>query len=152
MVSWEKKELFHFFFFWNLSHLGRVSRLVQPFRGQISGLTIEQKEESKEQCVRDCQQYLDLPDVQTQSNVVRLKQTKSNKKNKLSNLDIFISLGIHNQCKSIVMDRSNWFNRILWRSFETSRLSKHIGTIGSTWSTNSFNSNNNEMLRRKFYV
>lgn len=48
---------------------GRVSRLVQPFRGQIAALSIEQKEESKEQCVRDCQEFLDLPDVQTQSNL-----------------------------------------------------------------------------------
>ena len=53
-------------------HVGRVARLVQPFRGQIAGLAIEQKEESKEQCVRECKQFLDLPDVQTQPNLLSL--------------------------------------------------------------------------------
>ncbi|CAF1250602.1 unnamed protein product [Rotaria sordida] len=49
----------------------RASRLVQHFHGQLSGLTIEQKEELQRSsnCIRECHQYLDISDVQSQSNV-----------------------------------------------------------------------------------
>ena len=59
--------MFDFFFF-----LARASRLVQHFHGQLSGLTISQKEELQRSsnCVRDCQQYLNIPDVQKEDGVV----------------------------------------------------------------------------------
>jgi hypothetical protein len=46
--------------------------MAQHFHGQLSGLLIEQKEEIDRSvsCIRDCQQYLDMPDVQTESGVV----------------------------------------------------------------------------------
>ncbi|CAF2965080.1 unnamed protein product [Rotaria sp. Silwood2] len=49
----------------------RASRLVQHFHGQLSGLIIEQKEELQRSsnCIRECHQYLDIPDVQSGSNV-----------------------------------------------------------------------------------
>lgn len=50
--------------------------MVQHFSGQLSGLSIEQKQESEEssKCIRDCKEYLDLSDVQRQSDIVcRLK-------------------------------------------------------------------------------
>ncbi|CAF4419397.1 unnamed protein product [Rotaria sp. Silwood2] len=49
----------------------RASRLVQHFHGQLSGLVIEQKEELQRSsnCIRECHQYLDIPDVQSGSNV-----------------------------------------------------------------------------------
>ena len=47
--------------------------MSQYFHGQLSGLSIEQKEEMQS-CIQNCQQYLDMPDVQVQSNIVyRLK-------------------------------------------------------------------------------
>jgi len=56
----------------NFLNLGRVSHMVQHFHGQLSGLVIEQKEELPREnfCIRDCQQYLDMPDVQTEPDVV----------------------------------------------------------------------------------
>jgi hypothetical protein len=47
--------------------------MVQHFHGQLSGLSIEQKEELPRSvsCIQDCTQYLDMPDVQTQIGVVR---------------------------------------------------------------------------------
>jgi hypothetical protein len=53
-------------------NLGRASQMAQHFHGQLSGLLIEQKEELKrsDSCIRDCQQYLELPDVQSESDVV----------------------------------------------------------------------------------
>ena len=52
---------------------GRASRMVQHFRGQLSGLAIEQQEELSRSvaCTRDCQQYLDMPDLQRDSGTVR---------------------------------------------------------------------------------
>ncbi|CAF0826469.1 unnamed protein product [Adineta ricciae] len=49
----------------------RASRLVQHFHGQLSGLTIVQKEELQRSsnCVRDCHQYLNIPDVQKEGGV-----------------------------------------------------------------------------------
>ncbi|UJR27982.1 hypothetical protein I4U23_009240 [Adineta vaga] len=49
----------------------RASRLVQHFRGQLSGLIITQKEElpRSSNCIRDCQQYLDIPDVQKEAGI-----------------------------------------------------------------------------------
>jgi hypothetical protein len=46
--------------------------MVQYFQGQLSGLVIEQKEELSRSvsCTQDCQQYLDMPDIQTQYDVV----------------------------------------------------------------------------------
>jgi hypothetical protein len=46
--------------------------MAQHFHGQLSGLTIEQKEEVQRSsnCIRDCHQYLDLPDVQSEAGVV----------------------------------------------------------------------------------
>jgi hypothetical protein len=45
--------------------------MVQYFQGQLSGLVIEQKEELSRSvsCTQDCQQYLDMPDIQTQYDV-----------------------------------------------------------------------------------
>lgn len=47
--------------------------MTQYFHGQLSGLVIEQKEELDPSipCTQDCQQYLDMPDVQSETNVVR---------------------------------------------------------------------------------
>ncbi|CAF4307243.1 unnamed protein product, partial [Adineta steineri] len=49
----------------------RASRLVQHFRGQVSGLTIEQKEDLQRSssCIRDCHQYIDIPDVKSEAGV-----------------------------------------------------------------------------------
>ncbi|CAF0822901.1 unnamed protein product [Rotaria sp. Silwood1] len=49
----------------------RASRLVQHFHGQLSGLIIEQNEELQRSsnCIRECHQYLDIPDVQSKPNV-----------------------------------------------------------------------------------
>jgi hypothetical protein len=46
--------------------------MSQYFHGQLSGLLIEQKEELDRSisCIQDCQQYLDMPDVQSESNIV----------------------------------------------------------------------------------
>lgn len=46
--------------------------MVQHFRGQLSGLSIEQKEELQRSsdCIRDCRQYLDVLDAQHGANVV----------------------------------------------------------------------------------
>jgi hypothetical protein len=46
--------------------------MAQHFYGQLSGFSIEQKEELDRSvsCIRDCQQYLDMPDIQSQSDVV----------------------------------------------------------------------------------
>ncbi|UJR21434.1 hypothetical protein I4U23_024520 [Adineta vaga] len=48
---------------------GRASRMVQHFHGQLSGLLIEQKEELPRStaCTQNCQQYLDMPDIQKES-------------------------------------------------------------------------------------
>ncbi|CAF0892158.1 unnamed protein product [Rotaria sp. Silwood1] len=50
---------------------GRASRMVQHFHGQLSGLSIKQKEELPPSalCIQDCQQYLDMPDIQIQPNM-----------------------------------------------------------------------------------
>ncbi|CAF2502141.1 unnamed protein product [Rotaria sp. Silwood2] len=55
----------------NHDQCSRASRLVQHFHGQLSGLIIEQKEELQRSsnCIRECHQYLDIPDVQSGSNV-----------------------------------------------------------------------------------
>ena len=59
----------------SLVHIGRASRMVQHFRGQLSGLAIEQQEELSRSvaCTRDCQQYLDMPDLQRESGIVRTR-------------------------------------------------------------------------------
>jgi len=51
---------------------GRASVMVQHFHGQLSGLAIEQKEdlESSIGCTRDCQEYLDIPDVQSRDDLM----------------------------------------------------------------------------------
>ena len=55
-----------------LSDVGRVSAMSQYFHGQLSGLIIEQMEETERlvPCIRDCQEYLDMPDVQGQPDMV----------------------------------------------------------------------------------
>jgi hypothetical protein len=64
-------------------YLARASRLVQHFRGQLSGLTIEQNEELQRSsdCIRDCHQYIDIPDVHPEAGIVSItpisKQTKT---------------------------------------------------------------------------
>lgn len=66
-----------------LFYLARASRLVQHFRGQLSGLTIEQNEELQRSsdCIRDCHQYIDIPDVHPEAGIVSItpisKQTKT---------------------------------------------------------------------------
>ncbi|CAF1423677.1 unnamed protein product [Rotaria magnacalcarata] len=49
----------------------RASRMVQHFHGQLSGLSIEQKEELQRssECIQDCHQYLDIPDVHHETNL-----------------------------------------------------------------------------------
>ncbi|CAF3887254.1 unnamed protein product [Rotaria sordida] len=49
----------------------RASQMAQHFHGELSGLSIEQKEELPDSisCIQDCQQYLDMPDIQVQSNM-----------------------------------------------------------------------------------
>lgn len=46
--------------------------MAQHFRGQLSALTIEQKEDlpKSQSCTQDCLQYLDLPDLHAQSGIV----------------------------------------------------------------------------------
>lgn len=46
--------------------------MVQHFRGELSGLTIEQKEELQRSsgCTRDCRQYLDISNMQPETGVV----------------------------------------------------------------------------------
>jgi hypothetical protein len=43
--------------------------MVQHFHGQISGLTIEQKQEIPRStgCIQECHQYLDMPDIKSQA-------------------------------------------------------------------------------------
>ena len=55
-----------------LLFLARASRMVQYFHGELSGLTIEQKEELQRSsgCTRDCHQYLDVADIQPETGVV----------------------------------------------------------------------------------
>jgi hypothetical protein len=50
-------------------YLARASRMVQHFHGELSGLTIEQKEELQRSsdCIRDCHQYLDISDIQSET-------------------------------------------------------------------------------------
>lgn len=57
--------------FW-FRNVGRAEAMAQYFHGQLSGLMIEQMEEAENlvSCVRDCQEYLDMPDVQSQSDMV----------------------------------------------------------------------------------
>jgi hypothetical protein len=57
-------------------YLGRASRMVQHFHGQLSGFVIEQNEELQRSsdCIRDCHQYLEIPDVQKQPGVVSKSQ------------------------------------------------------------------------------
>jgi hypothetical protein len=47
----------------------RASRMVQHFHGELSGLTIEQKEELQRSsgCTRECQQYLDITGIQSET-------------------------------------------------------------------------------------
>ncbi|CAF2577588.1 unnamed protein product [Rotaria sp. Silwood2] len=49
----------------------RASQMVQHFHGQLSGLSIEQKEALPDSisCIQDCQQYLDMPDIQIQPSI-----------------------------------------------------------------------------------
>ncbi len=65
-------------------NLGRASAMAQYFHGQLSGLVIEQKKEIEptNTCIRDCQQYLDMPDIQSQSDIVCLWEFLSKEKNK----------------------------------------------------------------------
>jgi hypothetical protein len=53
-------------------YLARASRMVQYFHGQISGLTIQQKEELQRSsdCIRECQQYIDVTGIQSEPGVV----------------------------------------------------------------------------------
>jgi hypothetical protein len=46
--------------------------MVQYFHGELSGLTIEQKEELQRSsgCIRECQQYIDVAGIQPESGVV----------------------------------------------------------------------------------
>ncbi len=46
--------------------------MVQHFHGELSGLTIEQKEELQRasSCTRECYQYLDIADIQSEDGVV----------------------------------------------------------------------------------
>ncbi|CAF1435096.1 unnamed protein product, partial [Adineta ricciae] len=48
---------------------GRFARMAQYFTGQLSGLVIQQKEELSRSstCVQNCQQYLDMPDIQKEA-------------------------------------------------------------------------------------
>ncbi|CAF4559384.1 unnamed protein product [Rotaria sp. Silwood2] len=45
--------------------------MVQHFHGQLSGLSIEQKEALPDSvsCIQDCKQYLDMPDIQIQPSI-----------------------------------------------------------------------------------
>ena len=50
--------------------------MAQHFHGHLSGLSIEQKEDSdlSVACIRDCQEYLEMPDIPDETSVVsRLK-------------------------------------------------------------------------------
>ena len=46
--------------------------MVQHFHGQLSGLSIEQKEELQRSsdCVRDCHQYLEILDLKKDTGLV----------------------------------------------------------------------------------
>jgi hypothetical protein len=46
--------------------------MAQHFHGELSGLTIEQNEDSSRSsvCIRECQQYIDIPDVEHETGVV----------------------------------------------------------------------------------
>jgi hypothetical protein len=46
--------------------------MVQHFHGELSGLTIEQNEDSSRSsvCIRECQQYIDITDVERETGVV----------------------------------------------------------------------------------
>jgi len=58
--------------------------MAQHFHGELSGLTIEQKEElQRSDCVRDCHQYLDIPDIQPETGVVSQTHISKSKKRKL---------------------------------------------------------------------
>ena len=54
------------------NNLGHVARMAQHFTGQLSGLVIEQKEEVSRSTARvqNCQQYLDMPDIEKESGLV----------------------------------------------------------------------------------
>jgi len=56
--------------------------MVQHFHGELSGLTIEQKEELQRSsgCTRECQQYLDITGIQSETGLVsRIHLTKQAK-------------------------------------------------------------------------
>ena len=46
--------------------------MAQYFTGQLSGLVIQQKEEVSRSstCIQNCQQYLDMPDIQKEVGLV----------------------------------------------------------------------------------
>lgn len=71
-------------------YLARASRMVQHFHGELSGLTIEQKEELQRSsdCIRDCHQYLDISDIQSETGLVR--QIHRSKQNKISFFFIYL--------------------------------------------------------------
>ena len=56
-----------------ISSSARAAVMAQPFHGHLSGLSIEQKEDTERSaaCIRDCQEYLEMPDVPNESGVVR---------------------------------------------------------------------------------
>jgi hypothetical protein len=59
--------------------------MAQHFHGELSGLTIEQKEElQRSDCVRDCHQYLDIPNIQPETGVVSQTHISKSKKKKTS--------------------------------------------------------------------
>ena len=49
--------------------------MVQHFRGQLSGLSIEQNEELQRSstCVQDCQQFIDIVNLEKEKGMVSLQ-------------------------------------------------------------------------------
>jgi hypothetical protein len=63
-------------------YLARAYRMAQHFHGELSGLTIEQKEELQRSssCIRECHQYLDISDIESETGLVsQILKSKSTK-------------------------------------------------------------------------
>ncbi len=63
--------------------------MAQHFHGELSGLTIEQKEELQRSsgCTRDCHQYIDISDIQSETGLVsQIPKSNSTKKSLFRNL------------------------------------------------------------------
>jgi hypothetical protein len=72
-ACWHGKRSYRELRYFPISLSARAAAMAQHFHGHLSGLSIEQKEDSESStaCIRDCQEYLEMPDVPKESGIVR---------------------------------------------------------------------------------